>query len=279
MVENVVALRGVPHPASWRIGAAHAAAGSSPSQDLSTRIGEHSYWCIGNPHCVPGPSSFVGVEFNLDTIAMTLIVMALIVALAFYVRTRLTDKTPRGVQNVVELAVEFVNGFVSDSLGNERLPSIGPLAVALFLFILISNYIGLIPVPVNWWHAPTSDLNTTAGLAITVFVLIQVLSLRARRPGGYIKHFFTPVFLFPINLIEEGSKPITLAMRLFGNIFAGEVLILVFGSLLTGFLTVALPLGYGFALGLGLFVGAIQAFIFTLLTVSYIGIATTTEGH
>lgn len=256
-----------------------AANGGNSSSELSNRIGEHSYWCLGGGLCKPGASSFLGPEFNVDTIVMTWIVMGIILLLALLVRSRLNAGAPRGTQNVLEFAFEFVTNLVSDSLGATRTPSIGPLAVALFMFILLANYIGLIPVPATWWHSPTSDLNTTLGLALMVFFIVHALSVRARGGGGFVAHFFQPYWwLFPINVIEELSKPVTLSFRLFGNIFAGEVLILVFGSLLASLIP-ALPLAHAFGLGLGLFVGAIQAFIFTVLTVSYIGIATATEGH
>jgi len=263
------------------------AASPGPSGDgggLSSHIGEHTYWCpFGEHPCAPKAGAFTGGEINVDTVVMTAVVMAIILALALAVRSRLSLTRPRGVQNVLEYSFEFVNGFVADNLGNERVPSIGPLAVALFLFILISNWIGLIPIPLpnGFWHSPTSDPNTTVSFAIMIFILIQALGVRARHGGGYVKHFFEPFWwLFPINLIEELSKPVTLSMRLFGNIFAGEILLLVFGFLLSGGVAlVALPFANLFGLGLGVFVGAIQAFIFTVLTVAYIGIGTSTEGH
>ena len=266
-----VAHAGTTHPG--------AAGPTGAAGQLSETIGKHSYWCFGNPHCVP--KGFFGGEFNVDTILMTWLVMVLLLALAFFVRSRLSLTRPRGAQNVLEFAFEFVNGLVSDGLGVERVSSIGPLAVAMFLFILIANYIGLIPVPIEGWHSPTSDLNTTVGLALMVFILIQVMSLRHRGVGGYFKHFTQPfAALTLLTVIEEFSKPVTLSFRLFGNIFAGEVLLLVFSTLLQGILIVVLPIAdaiLGF--GLGLFIGAIQAFIFTILTVSYIGIAISTEGH
>jgi F-type H+-transporting ATPase subunit a len=267
--------------AAQHVGTTHpgAAGPTGAAGQLSETIGKHSYWCIGNAHCVP--KGFFGGEFNVDTILMTWLVMVLLLALAFVVRSRLSLTRPRGAQNVLEFAFEFVNGLVSDGLGVERVSSIGPLAVAMFLFILISNYIGLIPVPIEGWHSPTSDLNTTVGLALMVFILIQIMSLRGRGVGGYFKHFTQPfAALTLLTVIEEFSKPVTLSFRLFGNIFAGEVLLLVFSTLLQGILIVVLPVAdaiLGF--GLGLFIGAIQAFIFTILTVSYIGIAISTEGH
>jgi F-type H+-transporting ATPase subunit a len=270
------AARHVAHPGTTHPGAAGP---TGAAGQLSETIGKHTYWCFGNPHCTP--KGFFGGEFNVDTILMTWLVMVLLLALAFFVRSRLSLTRPRGAQNVLEFAFEFVNGLVSDGLGVERVSSIGPLAVAMFLFILISNYIGLIPVPIEGWHSPTSDLNTTVGLALMVFILIQIMSLRQRGVGGYFKHFTQPfAALTLLTVIEEFSKPVTLSFRLFGNIFAGEVLLLVFSTLLQGILIVVLPIAdaiLGF--GLGLFIGAIQAFIFTILTVSYIGIAISTEGH
>jgi F-type H+-transporting ATPase subunit a len=111
------------------------------------------------------------------------------------------------------------------------------------------------------------------------FVLWNALGVRRHGPIGYFKHVFSVPFLAPITVIEELAKMLTLALRLFGNIFAGGTLIIVFGSLLRGIFLPALPIGFAFALALGLFVGAIQAFIFSVLTVSYIGIATSSEAH
>ncbi len=253
----------------------------SPTQQLSSRIGEHTYWCLGKGLCEPKKNSFFGPEFNVDTIVMTWIVMAIMLLLAVVVRRRLEHDRARGAQNTLELIFDFINNLVSDTLGSARVATIGPLAVSLFLFILISNYIGLIPLPMHWWHSPTSDLNTPLGLALMVLILVQYLAVRTRGGGGYFKHFLQPFpALAPISVIEEFSKPVTLTFRLFGNIFAGEVLILVFGALLQGVMLAALPFVYAvLGLGLGLFVGAVQAFIFTILTVAYIGLATSTEGH
>lgn len=258
-----------------------AVSGSGAANDLSQRIGEHSYWCPGKGWCIPKPG-FVGGEFNVDTIGMTLIVMVIMLGLALFVRSRLTAGAPRGVQNTLEMILEFIDAQVMDTLGSKRGATIGPLAIALFLFLLISNCIGVVAVPYRWWHAPTSDINTTLGLALMVFFLVHTMSIRARGGGGFVKHFFQPYWwLFPINIIEELSKPVTLAFRLFGNIFADEVLIIVLGALLSnGVLYAALPFGHAIlGVGLGLFVAAVQAFIFTVLTISYIGIATATEGH
>jgi F-type H+-transporting ATPase subunit a len=260
---------------SGHVAATHVGVGGvspHPLRDLSSQLGEHIYWCWGQP-C--HPHGFIGTEVNLDTVGMTLLALLIILALAVWVRLHLSVERPRGVQNVLEYTFDFVNGFVAENLGSERTRAIGPLAVALFLFILVSNYLDLIPIP--GVKSPTGDLNTTAGLALMVFILVEALSVRTRGPGGFVKHFFQPfAALAPLEVIMELTRPVTLAFRLFGNIFAGEVLIVVFAALLAGFVA-AEAFAHAFAVGLGLFVGAIQAFIFTVLTVAYIGIATSSE--
>jgi F-type H+-transporting ATPase subunit a len=275
MSNVAVAIPGVPSHPSGHVATSHVGVGGvspHPLTSLSSNIGEHPPWCWGQP-C--NPHGFIGPEVNIDTVGMTVLVLAIILALAVWVRLHLAVERPRGLQNVLEYVFDFINGFVADNLGSERTRAIGPLAVALFLFILVSNYLDLLPIPD--FKSPTSDLNTTAGLALMVFILVQFLGARARGTGGYIKHFFQPfAALAPLEVIMELTKPVTLAFRLFGNIFAGEVLIIVFAALLAGFVP-AEAFAHSFAVGLGLFVGAIQAFIFTVLTVAYIGIATSSE--
>ena len=153
-------------------------AADSSGGDLSTKIGEHSYYCLSTgSFCSPAAGSFFGGELNVDTIVMSIIVMALILVLALIARSQLSVEKPRGVQNVLEAAFDFVNGTVSDNLGLERVPTLGPLAVALFMFILISNWIGLIATPFPWRHSPTSDLNVTLALSIMIIVIVHT-------PGG-----------------------------------------------------------------------------------------------
>src|SRR5205823_9982064 len=262
---------GIRHP-SGHVAATRAEVGGvspHPLSGLSSSLGEHTYWCWGKPCHLRG---FLGLEVNVDTFAMTILVLAIILALALWVRLHLSVERPRGMQNVLEYVFDFVNGFVAENLGSERTRAIGPLAVALFLFILISNYIGLLPIP--GFKSPTSDLNTTAGLALMVFILVEALSVRTRGPGGFVKHFFQPfAALAPLEVIMELTRPVTLAFRLFGNIFAGEVLIVVFAALLSSFVAAA-AFAHAFAVGLGVFVGAIQASVFTVLTVACIGSAT-----
>lgn len=201
---------------------------------------------------------FAGLSFHLDTLIMTWLTMAVVIIIAILATRRLT-LVPSGWQNLLEMAVEALLNQIESTMGPKGL-KFAPMIITLFLFLLISNWLGLIPK----FSSPTSDLNTTAGLAIMVFVLIQVLGIMHKGLGSYIGHFFKPYALFlPINIIEELAKPITLSFRLFGNIIAGEVLLIVLGMLVPYFVPTIW-------LAFSVFVGVIQAFIFTMLTMSYL---------
>ncbi len=261
----------------------------SGADKLGEEIGRHAWWW---GDWKPQPPVGVGLLINVDTVYMTVVVVLILLALALLARRNLSLERPTGVQNILELIMEFINGFVTDSLGVERGPRVAPLAITLFMFILVANYIGLLPIPAQEiarakglspipleWHSPTSDINTTAALALLVIVYIQFAAIRAQHGvGGWLRHTFIShgVAFAPLAFIEEIARPITLAFRLFGNIFAGEVLILVFGLLLPWW---AVPIPHLAALFLAIFVGAIQAFIFTMLTIAYVGIATAQAEH
>ncbi|WP_276723633.1 F0F1 ATP synthase subunit A, partial [Selenomonas noxia] len=123
--------------------------------------------------------------------------------------------------------------------------------------------------------SPTNDLNTTLGLALLVIAMTHVLGLYVKG-GHYIGHFFQPFVPFVvINIVEELAKPITLSFRLFGNILAGEILIHILLLMLGNYSTVPSVVWIAFSV----FVGGVQAFIFTMLSIAYIGSAVKTEGH
>jgi F-type H+-transporting ATPase subunit a len=210
------------------------------------------------------------LAINWDTIILTGLVIALIVVPLLIVSRNFTSGVPRGFQAVYEFVVEFVNGYAEQSLGT-RAATLMPLALTLFVFILISNYLGLIPIP--YLKSPTADLNTTLALGIFTFILVQALAIQERGVRGHARHFFKPFALFfVINLIDELARPVTLAFRLFGNIVAGEIMILILQALLYNapfLLLLPMPIWIGFSI----FVGLIQAFIFMMLFLAYIGLA------
>ncbi len=239
--------------------------------------------------------------FHLDTIAVSVLLGALIVVTAMRLGKQLETDTPGGFQNFVESILDFVSVNVRDAFPGHN-PLIAPLALTIFLWVWLMNFMDLIPVDLFPYlfqlvtgdsHAylkivPTTDLNTTLAMSLTVFVLIVFYNFKIKGGWGYAKMFlFHPFgkFLVPVNiimtLIEEVSKPLSLALRLFGNLFAGELVFLLIaligGTLAVGAaalfwapLQVLLDLAW---LIFHLLVITLQAFIFMVLTIVYLGMA------
>ena len=209
----------------------------------------------------------MGLSFNMDTLIMTWITMGIVILIA-WLATRRLSIVPHGWQTVLEMIVEALLGQIESAMG-PRGKKLAPLFITLFMFLLIANWLGLVPS----FKSPTSDLNTTLGMALMVVILLHSLGMMYKR-GEYFKHFFKPFAPFVIiNLIEEIAKPITLSFRLFGNILAGEVLIIILGLLVPMWFLVPNIVWLAFSV----FVGAVQAFIFTMLSMSYIGDAVREE--
>lgn len=201
---------------------------------------------------------FAGMTFNMDTLEMTWISMVIVIVLAFGA-TRNLRLVPTGWQNFLEMVVTYLLNQIDSTMGpNGR--KLTSLIITLFLFLVVSNEMGLVP----GLTSPTNDINTTLGLALMVIVLVHVLGMINIGPIKYLKHFFQPYKVFVIiNVIEELAKPITLSFRLFGNILAGEVLLLILGMLVPYIVPTAW-------LAFSVFIGVVQAFIFTMLSMSYL---------
>ena len=229
-----------------------------------------------------------GMTFNLDTIWVTVVAGAIVVALGFWARAQLTkdteDHVPTKLQLVWETVVNEVNTQVEGNLGKVN-PYVVPLAVALFFFILIANWIEVIPTELNanvhLLPSPTADTNLTYAMALFVMIGVWGFGIRQKGLKGYLRHFLEPYpVLLPLNVLEELVKPITLALRLFGNIFAGGIMIALIGGLVS-LAPGNIPIGGVLAGVLNvvwklfdtLFLGGLQAFIFALLTVLYFGMA------
>ena len=229
-----------------------------------------------------------GMTFNLDTIWVTVVAGAIVLALGFWARAQLTkdteDHVPTKLQLVWETVVNEVNTQVEGNLGKVN-PYVVPLAVALFFFILIANWIEVIPTELNanvhLLPSPTADTNLTYAMAAIVIFGVWGFGIRQKGLRGYLKHFLEPYpYLLPLNVLEELVKPITLALRLFGNIFAGGIMIALIGGLVS-LAPGNIPIGGVLAGVLNvvwklfdtLFLGGLQAFIFALLTVLYFGMA------
>ncbi len=229
-----------------------------------------------------------GWTFNLDTIWVTVVAGAIVVALGFWAKAKLTEETPdhipTKIQLVWETIIDQVTTQVEANLGKVN-PFVIPLATALFFFILISNWIEVIPTELNskthLLPSPTADTNLTYAMAAIVIVGVWTFGIRQKGLKGYLKHFLEPYpVLLPLNILEELVKPITLALRLFGNIFAGGIML----GLIAGLVSLApanIPLGGFLAAVMNvvwklfdtMFLGGLQAFIFALLTVLYFGMA------
>ena len=207
-----------------------------------------------------------GFSFNLDTLYMTWISMAIVIVIAI-LATRNLKLVPQGWQNILEIIIASLLEQIDMAMG-PRGRKIAPLLITLFLFILISNWLGLVP----GFTSPTNDPNTTLGLALMVVMLLHILGL-VFKGKHYIKHFFAPFVI--VNMLEEVAKPITLAFRLFGNILAGEILIIILAQLLPMWF----PIPNIIWLGFSVFVGVIQAFIFTMLSMSYLANGVKEDQH
>ena len=230
-----------------------------------------------HPHLV-----LFGLTFDSDILMSTALALAIFLFLAFRMTSQVTDGVPGKLQVFWEMILGMVSDLATSAMG-ERGKKFVPLGVTLFLFILISNWIGFIPssmhpgVSGDILPAPTSDINLPLAMAALVIVWVHVESIRARGIGGYLKHYTQPMAVMtPINIIEEITKPVTMTFRLFGNLFSGAIMVGVITALLPIF---AVPFGEILWKPFDLGIGAIQAYIFMLLAMLYFGMATSHEEH
>lgn len=229
---------------------------------------------------------------NVDTF-VTAVLMGLVIVIAFWMATRkATAGVPGKWQAFVEIMLEFVDKQARDTYhGTSKL--VTPIAITIFFWILMMNLLKMIPADfiakplelmgVHYWKpVPTADVNATLGMSISVFFLMLVFAFRSKGLGGFAHEFLTAPFgkwMMPFNLIlnivEWVSKPISLAMRLFGNMFGGEIVFLLIwvlgGAGILGMLG-----GATFGLGWMLFhllVIPLQAFIFMMLSIVYLSLS------
>lgn len=199
-----------------------------------------------------------------ESIVNTWIIMAFLVVCALILRSFLNSfkEVPTGKQNVIEAAIETMDNFVRSTMG-EKNRGYGNWFFGVFVFILVSNLSGLVNL-----RPPTADVSTTLALSMTTFAIIQVAGVMSS-PRAYVKSFMEPwPFFLPVNIISELSVPIALAFRLFGNILAGLIIVGLIYYLLPLVLTFGLPAFLHFYFDL--FAGVLQAFIFTVLSMTFI---------
>ncbi len=207
---------------------------------------------------------FMGREiiFNLEVMIMTWIVISVLLVFGFFA-TRKASMLPGPVQVMGETFVKMIYDMTEDALG-ERSETYAPLICALFMFLVTCNWIGMFP----HMHEPTKDLNTPLSLGIMGFFIAHYAGIKAKGIGSYLKEYCEPIFLMaPLNVIGELAKVVSISFRLFGNIMGGSIIILVV-SYLTYSIILPPFLNFFFVI----FIGAIQAFVFTMLTLVYISV-------
>ncbi|MBV9313744.1 MAG: F0F1 ATP synthase subunit A [Pseudonocardia sp.] len=207
-----------------------------------------------------------GLTFNVDTILGTLIAGAIVCGLGLYMASRATAGRPSKLQLLFEMLVSWVREQIQDGMGVRAPRGVVELCMTLFVFILIANWLAVLPSE-NVIPPPTADVNLVYPMALLVIVWVNVAGIRHKGAKHYFAHFTEPyAFLAPIEVITQYfSRPVSLALRLFGNIFAGGVMIGVIGQL--PFYVLWLP-NMAWKL-FDMFIGAIQALIFTLLAIIY----------
>ncbi len=240
------------------------------------------------------------MQIHLDTMLITVVIAGAMVWFSKWLGARLTSEAPTGAQNFVESIIDFVNQTVKDNFPTEN-PLIAPLALTIFVFIFLCNTMDILPAFLmghiaslfgihHFRPVPTNDLNLPAAMGVSVFALVLYYEFKLK-PVHFCKELLFEPFtnlvpaplkpvIMPINLVlklvEELAKPLSLAFRLFGNMFAGEVIFLLIAFLLLG--GGAIGMVSGFFVGLGwsmfhLFIGLLQAFIFMILSIVYLSIA------
>ncbi|MBL1199456.1 ATP synthase F0F1 subunit A [Nostoc linckia z18] len=226
-------------------------------------VGHHFYWQLGN-------LKIHGQVFLTSWFVISILVVASLAA------TRNAQRIPKGIQNLMEYALEFIRDLAKNQLGEKEYRPWVPFIGTLFLFIFVSNWSGalipwkLIKLPSGELAAPTNDINTTVALALLTSLAYFYAGF-SKRGLGYFKKYIEPTpVLLPIAILEDFTKPLSLSFRLFGNILADELVVAVLVLLVPLF--IPLPV-----MALGLFTSAIQALVFATLAGAYIHEAM--EGH
>jgi F-type H+-transporting ATPase subunit a len=244
---------------------------------------EHPLWIVEGVNAVLGKPvaallgalgfHVAGPEVIPPHIVMTMLIVAVITVVCLIMKSRLSVEHPGRFQILLEDGVLAVRGLLREWIGPEG-DQYMPLIATFGLFILLANYSGLIP----GLMAPTANINVTVGCAITTWVYYHFQGLRKQGVVNYLKHFAVPpgapVWMAPLMLVIEGishaSRLLSLSLRLFGNIFGEELVIVILGSIIP--FIVPLPMMF-----LGLITGGLQAFIFVLLSIIYLQAAVAVE--
>jgi F-type H+-transporting ATPase subunit a len=273
----------------------------SPSEYIKHHLtnlvyGQHPDGSWGIAHGVDEIKEMGFWSINLDSMFFSIGTGVFFLWIFHRAAKKASTDAPTGLQNFIEMLIEFVDDSVRGSFSGKN-PLVAPLALTIFVWIFLMNLMDLIPVDHIPWLAsllgvpylkivPSTDPNVTFGMSLSVFVLVIYYSIKIKGPGGFFAelafHPF-PKFMMPINLLLEGvtliAKPISLSLRLFGNLYAGEMI----------FILIALMYSGGYVLGLSggvlqlawalfhVLIITLQAFIFMTLTIVYLDMASQTD--
>jgi F-type H+-transporting ATPase subunit a len=212
-------------------------------------------------------AEFLGMTFHLDTILATLVGAAVVIGLGLYVRVKATSGVPNGVQLFYESVTKFLRDQIETSIGVRTAPFLVPLSIALFIFILVCNWLVVLPLH-HVMPPPTGDVNLVYPLALLVFFWRQIAGSRAHGgPHRQLVHIAKghKPSLAPLWFLEEITGVVSHSLRLFGNIFAGGVMLSLF-ALIPPYISWLANAGWKM---FDLFIGVVQAFIFAFLTIIY----------
>lgn len=283
--------------------AEHSEAGQSVQEYITHHLsyltyGRHTDGTWGLAHTPEEATEMGFMAIHVDTMGWSLFLGAAFLLFFRYIGKKATSDTPSGMQNFVESIFEFVDARVGEAF-NYKNAHIAPLALTIFVWILLMNLMDLVPVDWIPWVAqqfgglwglehmsfkvvPTTDPNITMGMAISVFILILYYSVKHKGLGGFLSELaFHPFgkWMLPFNLIIEVptlfAKPVSLGLRLFGNLYAGELLFLLIAGLLGAY---QLPAHFVWAV-FHILVVPLQAFVFMMLTIVYLNAAHETHDH
>ena len=254
--------------------------------------GQHPDGSWGLAHSAEEAKEMGFWAFHVDTLGFSIGLGALFIFLFSKAAKRATSGVPGGLQNFVEWILEFVEDNVKSSFTGKN-SFIGAMGMTVFVWIFLMNAMDLVPVDFIPYLAglmgvhflkvvPTTDPNATMGMALSVFALTLYYSFKIKRPGGFFAelafHPF-PKYMFPINLLLEGvsliARPISLGLRLFGNMYAGEMIFILI-ALLPWYVQWTLSLPWAI---FHILIVTLQAFIFMVLTIVYMDMAYTVDEH
>lgn len=216
-----------------------------------------------------------GIEFDLTILSMSLLVVLIVFGFVFWASRRMTMK-PTGKQNVLEWVYEFVRGVISPNLG-EYTDNYSLFFFCLFFFLLVANNIGLAAKisseTYNFWTSPTANFAVDLGLSLMIALVVHFEGIRKRGLKEYLKGYLSPTpVMLPMNLLEELTNVLSLALRLYGNIYSGEVLtglllqlahVNIFGGIAAMLLNILWT-------GFSVMISCIQAYVFIILASTYI---------